>query len=119
MILPNGSHTHAFSPEGVAATHVPAYNRDAVHWFKADRQDAIDGAMRFNPHSKQLEHNGLGLDYAQRELDRLVRDYAAATEGPRKDILSILLTQQRYAVQFWTGKIALLDRLIAAATTSP
>ncbi len=119
MILPNGSHTHAFSPEGVAATPVAAYNRDAVHWFKADRQDAIDGAMRYNPETKQHESNGQGLTYAERELARLERDHAAATEGPRKDILSMLVTQQRYAVQFWTGKIALLDRLIAAAATSP
>ncbi len=119
MILPNGTHTHAFSPEAIAATPVPVYNREVIPWFKADRQNAIDGKMRYNPDSKQNEHDGQGLDYAQRELDRLERDHAAADEGPRKEILSILLTQQRYAVQFWTGKIALLDRLIAAAQASP
>lgn len=119
MILPNSTHTHAFSPEGIAATPVPVYNREVVRWFKADRQDAIVGAMRFNPHSKQMEHNGLGRDHATSELARLERDHVAATEGPRKDILSILLTQQRFAVQFWTGKILLLDRLIAAAEGQP
>ncbi len=118
MLLPNGTHTHAFSPEAIAATHVPAYNRETIHWFKADRQDAIDGAMRFNPHSKQLEHNGLGLDHAVSELARLERDHEAAT-GDRKAILAIMVTQQRCFVQFWEGKIALLDRLIAAAQAQP
>ncbi len=118
MILPNGSHAHAFSPEGVAATHVPAYPREAVHWFKADRQYAVEGGMRYDPKEKVHEPDGMGLEHAQRELKRIERDHETAT-GDRRAILAIMLTQQRYAVQFWQGKIALLDRLIAAAQTQP
>lgn len=114
MIIPNGTHVHAFSPEGIAATPIPVYNREAIHWFQRDRKDAVEGAMRYNPETKQEEHNGQGLDYAVKELKRLERDLGDAT-GTRRDVLTIMVGQQRLAVQFWEGKIALLDRLIAAA----
>lgn len=114
MILPDNTHTHAYSPEGIAATPVPAYNREVIPWFRKDRQYAIEGSMRYDPKEKVWEPDGMGLEHAARELKRVERDHEAAT-GDRKAILAIMLVQQRFAVQFWTGKIALLDRLIAAA----
>jgi hypothetical protein len=117
MILPNGTHTHAFSPEGIAATPIPIYPREVIPWLQRDRKDAVEGGTRYNHEKKEIEPDGLGLTYATRELKRLERDRADA-EGTRKDILTIMIGQQRYAVQFWEGKINLLDRIIAAAQGS-
>lgn len=107
-------HGNAFSPEVLAITPIPVFNREAVQWLRADRKDAVEGAMRFDPKEKVWEHNGQGLDHAVKELKRLERDLEIAS-GTRRDILAIMVKQQRCTVQFWEGKIWLLDQMIAAA----
>lgn len=124
MILPDNTHTHAFSPEAIAATHVPVYNRDAVHWFQRDRREAAEGTMVWSTKDGKEVHDGSGLEKARQELRRLTADLAAETNPnhpptSRAQVLTILVEQQGYLVQFWTGKIALLDRLIAAAEGQP
>lgn len=121
MITPDGTHVHAFSPEGIAATPVPAYNRDAVHWFQRDRREAVEGTMVWSAKEGKQVHDGTGLEKAQQELRRL-RAALAEEHNPnhpptgRYQVLTIMVQQQELAVQFWEGKIALLDRYIAAAS---
>ncbi len=124
MILPNGTHTNAFSPEGIAATPVASYNREAVHWFQRDRREALEGSMVWSTKEGKETHDGSGLEKAQQDLRRLRADLAAEhnpnhSPTSRYQVLAIMVEQQGYLVQFYEGKIALLDRLIAAAQTQP
>ncbi len=107
---------HAFSPEVIAATPLPVVHPSLLPWLRKERVAAVEGSTYWN--GKEDTHDRMGLTYAQRELRRIESDLADAKDD-RAAILAIQQTQQRIFVQFWEGKMALLDRIIAATEGTP
>lgn len=110
---------HAFSPEVIAASPPLLVDPSLLPWLRKDRREAETGAFRtaIDKDGKQTtSHDRQGLEHAQKEARRIERDLAAAIPGSnRAAILAIQQVQAACAVQFWQGKMALLDRAIAAA----
>lgn len=112
-------HDHAFSPAVLAHHRIPAYNAAALPYLLRDRKEAVEGGMRYNPETKEQEHNGEGELHARAMLKRLENRLQGDISDNLRAILTIQLAQQRVAVQFWEGKLWLLDQMIALAKAPP
>lgn len=109
-----------WSKEYIDANPIPVVSRELLPWLKKDRREAEVGAMvrATNKDGKtETTHNKEGLEYAERELRRIHSDLAG--EKPDSDRATILRWQAEGMadrVEFWRGKIYLLDKIIAAAS---
>lgn len=110
----------AYSPEVLDSTPLPVVPRHLLPWLIKDRKEAEVGTTYYNSETKQHDHDRSGLDYAERELRRIAADLRTpGNSADRNAILSHQLDGQQQRVDFWRGKIALLDRVIAATQASP
>jgi hypothetical protein len=112
---------HSFSPTVLEASPIPSVPAELLPWLRKDRREAVDGVTFYNSATGKDQHDRMGLTYAQRELRRIETDIRDALRAngdmpnDRTAILTIQRNQQACFVQFWEGKIWLLDRMIAAA----
>lgn len=107
-----------WSREYIDASPIPVVSRELLPWLKKDRREAETGAMvkaTNNDGKTELTHNKEGLEYAERELRRIKGDLASETPGTdRAIILSHQAEGMADRVEFWRGKMYLLDKMIAA-----
>lgn len=92
---------------------LPKVPKHLLAWLTKDCKEAEEGTSFFNVKEGRDEHDKSGLDYAERELRRIRGDLAS--EKPGSDRAIILGRQelgQQERVEFWKGKIYLLDRVI-------
>lgn len=83
-------------------------------WLIKDRREAEEGSTFYDHKDKEEKHDRQGLLFAERELRRIKNDLA--TEKPHTNRAAILRWQasgQEEQVEFWRGKIYLLDKVIA------
>lgn len=103
----------------IDAHPIPVVSRELLPWLKKDRREAEEGAMvkATNKDGKmEVMHNGEGLEKAERDLRRITSDLA--NEKPESDRAAILRWQAEGMadrVEFWRGKIYLLDKIMATA----
>ncbi len=110
---------HVYSPEVLATTPIPVFNREALPYLLRDRREATEGGMRYNPETKAHEHDGQGLSYAEEMVKRLENRLQGDISDNLRTILTYQLRQQRIAVEGWTGKLWMLDQMIALAKAAP
>lgn len=115
MSNPPVIHDHAFSPAVLATTVIPAFNRAALPYLLRDRKECVEGGMRYNPETKADEHNGEGIDHARDMLKRIENRLQGDVSDNLRAILNVQLVQQRRSVQFWEGKLWMLDQMIRLA----
>lgn len=91
-------------------------SKDLLPWLLKDRKQAEEGTMFFNVKEGRDEHDKQGLDYAERELRRIKADLATekSPDTNRAVILAHQARGQQEQVDFWRGKIYLLDKTIAS-----
>lgn len=96
---------------------IPVVRKDLLPWLIKDRRQAEVGAMIkvTNKDGKtETTHNKEGLEYAERELRRIVTALNGEPHGTdRHTILSNQKEGQEERVSFWRGKIYLLDKTIS------
>lgn len=111
-----------WSPAYIDAQPLPVVPRELLPWLKKDRREAETGAMvraTNNDGKTELTHNKEGLEYAERELRRIKADLAGEKSGTdRHVILSRQVEGMMERVEFWRGKMYLLDKIIEATQRS-
>ncbi len=109
-----------WSKEYIDANPLPVVSRDLLPWLKKDRREAEVGAMvkaTGKDGKTETTHNKEGLEHAERELRRIQNDLA--TEKPDSNRAAILRWQAEGMadrVEFWRGKMYLLDKVIASVS---
>ena len=104
-----------WSKETLDSQPLPKVSKSLLPWLIKDRREAETGASFYNSATGKNEHDRQGLEHAERELRRIKTDLASAKEGTnRAAILSWQMTGQEEQVEFWRGKMYLLDKVIAA-----
>ena len=117
MTMINGP---AFSITVLDAEQLPAIPKHLLPWLLKDRREAVDGSTFYNTQTKEHQHDRMGLTYAERELRRIkVELEQPSNSADRNAILALQFQGQEASVEFWRGKIYLLDKMIAAAQAAP
>jgi hypothetical protein len=104
----------------IDASPIPVVSRDLLPWLKKDRREAEVGAMvrATNKDGKtETTHNKEGLEHAERELRRIQSDLASErSDTDRAAILRWQAEGMQDRVEFWRGKMYLLDKIIASVS---
>lgn len=109
-----------WSREMIDSEPLPIVPKALLPWLRKDRREAEEGGTFYDSQSKAHVHDRSGLVYAERELRRLTADLASAEPtSDRAAILRHQLAGQEEQVEFWRGKVYLLDRVIAATEGRP
>lgn len=92
---------------------IPVVPKHLMPWILKDRREAMEGAMVKDTAGKVV-HDGAGLEKARKSL-RQVEAALAEKQSDAKvaEFLEEQLATARGKVEFYTGKIHLLDRVIA------
>lgn len=110
-----------WSREYIDAHPIPEVSKSLLPWLIKDRREAEEGATFYNSATGKDEHDRQGLQHAERELRRIKSDLALSAktrdEGDRESSRTAILrwqaTGQEEQVEFWRGKVYLLDKVIA------
>lgn len=103
----------AFSIEVIDSEVVPIVPKHLMPWLIRDRREAQEGAFVKDSSGKTM-HDGAGLDKAQKALRQV--EIALTTKQTDAKIIEFLQEQLATAkgkVEFYSGKIYLLDKIIA------
>lgn len=113
-----------WSKEYIDASPLPVVSRELLPWLKKDRREAEVGTTFFNVKEGRDEHDKQGLEYAERELRRIKADLDMESKkrapGDRETDRTAILRWQAEGVadqvEFWRGKMYLLDKVIASVS---
>ncbi len=103
-----------FSKEYIDANPIPVVSPGLLPWLKKDLETAHVGCMVSDKKTGEPVHDRSGLDFAVNELKGLE---AKARETKNAELAAIYSIQVGWAqkkVEFWRGKIYLLEKIIAA-----
>jgi hypothetical protein len=102
----------AFALDRLAAETPPTVPKHLMPWLLKDRREAVEGCYVRRP-GEVLELDGSGLEKAERNVRQLESQLAGPSLSvDMQAILRVQLEGARGAVEFWRGKVYLLDRII-------
>lgn len=103
-----------WSKEYIDAEPLAIVPKHLLPWLIKDRKNAIEGSMEWNSKEKKLMHDGSGLEKAEQSLRAATH---ALADNPSDPVVREFLEFQKGAaegkVAFYSGKVYLLDKLIA------
>lgn len=104
----------AFSREVIDSEPVVKLPKELIPWLQNDMREAIEGTF-VKDHKGNPEHDGQGLDKAEKYLK--TTQALLKSEADEKNIafIKVQLANAQNKVEFYRGKIYLLDKLIANA----
>ncbi len=106
----------AFSTITIDSEPLPRVSAHLLPWLIKDRREAIEGGYGKDSTGKVV-HDGTGLDRAQKSLRQAEAALAAKPDDPKTlTFLEEQLAIAKGKVGFYTGKLYLLDKVIAAAS---
>lgn len=117
-MTPHSHYGFAFDKSTIDAAPLPSIPKHLLPWLKKDRKEAVEG-VHHKDSTGQMIHDGSGLEKAEQDLRKVQTDLLA--KGNSKDRQAILEMQKIGAeinVQFYQGKIYLLDKVIATTESS-
>ncbi len=94
---------------------VPQIAAHLAPWLAKDRREAVEGAMQKDSTGK-IVHDGSGLEKAERSLRSAQAALKSATDEKEIAFLQYQCGMAQSKVEFYTGKIHLLDKMIAQAS---